>query len=248
MLLETTKRGYEAIAAAFSDTRNRSWDDVQCAQSFIAKQSTVLDVGCGNGRMYEEFRGRVARYIGIDRSAGLIARARELHKTESGESVSFDVCDIANSKKPLPKNDVSLCVAVLAHIPSRDLQMQVLRSIYDALEPGGTLVMTNWNLWRLTVKQKSVWKYALEKFFMPRRAWKEKFSLDKRDTGFRDCLTDWNGAGAHGVLYYYAFTAKELSAMLRAVGFSDVSSMYVIRGEKALWRTGHNILSVAHKK
>jgi SAM-dependent methyltransferase len=246
ILLEMTRSGYETIATAFSGTRNRGWDDLKVIHTVLTHDTTVLDVGCGNGRLFDEIKGEIKQYIGIDRSEGLISQANTLHKDDIQKPL-FEVQDIARTENPLPQNNLSLCIAVLAHIPSRDLQLKVLKLIYDALLPGGTLVMTNWNLWRPTLKQKSVWKYAFEKFKTSGVVWKEKYAIEKQDIGIADCLTQWNGNGQTGVLYYYAFTPKELNSLLHEAGFVDVESKYVLRGEVASWNTAHNILSVGHK-
>ncbi len=63
--------------------------------------------------------------------------------------------------------------------------------------------MTNWNLWSLKSRKKSVW-------------------LSKKIGGFRECLTYWHDHP----LYYHAFTQRELQIMLKKIGFEILRSEY----------------------
>lgn len=78
---------------------------------------TVLDVGCGYGRLAEklaEIRPDMV-YTGVDVSPDLLAAARARHP--QGEYIESSIADFS----PRRKWDLVLCVQVLMHIPPTDV-------------------------------------------------------------------------------------------------------------------------------
>lgn len=69
----------------------------------------VLDVGCGLGHLYDylQERYRTVRYVGLDMSPRLLAKARERHK-----DVTFEVWDIV-ARPPEREADYVLASGVL---------------------------------------------------------------------------------------------------------------------------------------
>lgn len=90
---------YDAFAETFSHSRkNLHWGEIDYIVDFIKgyfKNTTpsLLDVGCGNGRLLEtlEKLPHPCTYLGIDGSAGMIEEARKLHRDKS-----FQVLDMQN--------------------------------------------------------------------------------------------------------------------------------------------------------
>ena len=86
---------YDNFAHTFSKSRqDHPWPELDYIISDIYKQgyTSVLDVGCGNGRFLEQMeRGtwNVRRYLWVDNSAGMIEEARRLHP-----EYRFEVCDM----------------------------------------------------------------------------------------------------------------------------------------------------------
>jgi len=94
-LLKMVENNYEEIAEDFSATRNYVWPELRrvIARSEATWQSravnnllrpevsglamTVLDLGCGNGRLAELFVGLNTTYTGIEQSAKLAAMAKK---------------------------------------------------------------------------------------------------------------------------------------------------------------------------
>ena len=91
----------------------------------------VLDLGCGTGHLTDRIAESAAEVVGLDRSAEMIETARENHpdlEFRQGDAREFAVAE------PF---DAVFSNAVLHWI---DDQAAVLRSVADALRPGGRFV------------------------------------------------------------------------------------------------------------
>lgn len=104
----------------------------------------MLDVGCGNGKLLTGLPEGVS-YLGTDFSETMLSEARKLHP--GAEFRYADVLSSADWEK-LGIYDAIFCVALLHHIPEREVQIEVLRQMYQHLKPGGLLYLTVWNLWQ----------------------------------------------------------------------------------------------------
>lgn len=79
---------------------------------------SILDVGCGVGAVYS-FLGRPEKYIGVDRNAGELEKARQYFDADFREGDLFDL-DL--------KADWVLCSRVLMHVGETLRAIQKLRS------------------------------------------------------------------------------------------------------------------------
>ncbi|MBU3942929.1 class I SAM-dependent methyltransferase, partial [Patescibacteria group bacterium] len=135
-LVNKTKADYNLISGDFSRTRNRLWEEI----TFLfktEKNEKVLDSGCGNGRYYELLKH--TDYTGVDNSRELIQIARGKYP-----EAKFQVADAL--ALPFPDNsfDQVYSIAVLHHIPSKELRLKFLREIKRVLKPNGKVTLTAW--------------------------------------------------------------------------------------------------------
>jgi trans-aconitate 2-methyltransferase len=98
---------------------------------------TVLDAGCGSGRVTELLAERVpaGRVIALDGSAAMVASARE-RLGRFGERVSYVVADLG---QPLPLEaavDAVLSTATFHWVPDHDA---LFRNLAVVVRPGGRL-------------------------------------------------------------------------------------------------------------
>jgi len=103
----------------------------------IRRGDRVLDVGCGSGvllRFIEERTGPEGRILAMDPAAGMIDRARELHR-EFG-NIEYRVDFIEDAALPDGGFDVALCYAVLPHMDDIPRSLGVL---FRSLAHGGLL-------------------------------------------------------------------------------------------------------------
>ena len=96
---------------------------------------TVLDAGCGTGRVTAALLERLpqGRVIAVDGSPSMIEQARE--RLPAGR-VDFRVADLAELVLPAPV-DAILSTATFHWVPDHDA---LFARLYDALRPGGELV------------------------------------------------------------------------------------------------------------
>ena len=103
---------------------------------------TVLDVGCGPGRVTLPAArevGPTGRVIAIDLQPGMLRRAQERARSAGLDNISFLEAGVGSGKLDVPAADRALLVTVLGEIPDREA---ALRSIFAALKPGGVLSIT----------------------------------------------------------------------------------------------------------
>lgn len=143
---------YDEMGTHFSRTREKRYGEGESAnwpvtdtylQKLAAEQS-VLDVGCGNGRLVSGLPQGVD-YTGFDFSETLLSAARELYPKQT--FIYGNVVEPA-AWQNLSTYDAIFCVAVLHHIPHEEQQLFVLREMRKHLKKDGFLYLTVWNLWQ----------------------------------------------------------------------------------------------------
>ncbi len=222
-LIDQNLKIYNKIAKLFSDTRQYVWEELKPFAEFVNKNDVVVDLGCGNGRLYQIFADLPISYIGIDQSEELLVIARK--QFQKGKFVQGSMLSI-----PLPNNsvDVIFCIAALQHIPGVDFQQKAIDEMKSVLKPGGKVILSNWNLfgeWGL--KQVRVGKY--------------------KELGNGDFLVPWRDAegGVLGERYYHGFTIEELVELFASAGFRIEDQYYTKRAERSTKEQGENIITVA---
>lgn len=206
-LLHQVELDYDTIAKHFSNTRLAAWPEFETFESLITQYKedcSVLDVGCGNGRLAEIVNKIKASYTGLDVSEQLLSEARTLypeHTFVHGTMLQLPFVDSTFT--------IVAAVASVQHIPSINYRLQALRELYRVSQPGGSLFMTNWNLHQT----------ILPDYFT---AAKKQFG-DQWETG--DALVPWkNDQGdLQAMRYYHGFTETELTHLLEQAGWIDIS-------------------------
>jgi len=103
---------------------------------------TVLDVGCGPGRLSIPLAKQVGQQgsvLAMDIQAGMLHRAQEKAQAANLKNVRFLCAGVGEGKLEGNRFDRALLVTVLGEIPDRDV---ALKEIFDALRPGGLLSVT----------------------------------------------------------------------------------------------------------
>jgi len=204
-LLEIVKKNYEEIADEFNETRKKPlWPMILEIVQRTRDGDRILDVGCGNGRLLNAFAEKKIDYLGVDASQRLIKLAQENFPERK-----FTMCDILDLGD-LPDygfNQV-YSIAVLHHLPGRDLRVAALRQLKNKTKDDGLIIISVWNMWRDEEKRKRIWKFFLFKL------------IGKNNMDFGDALFDWIGADKNMVSqrYYHAFTRRELKSIVREAG------------------------------
>lgn len=233
-IIAENRESYNIIALDFDVTRKAPWPEFQELGRHIKKGDKILDVGCGNGRLYKYINDELRitnNYIGIDQSEELIEIAKKSLPTslferegsskdvppfgKGGRGGIFMVADIFNLPFGENEFDVAAGIAFLHHIPSQELRLQVLKEIYRVLAPGGILFLSNWNLWRWEIISHNVKRNKMNPlhFFFPHNG------MDAGD--FWIPFRASNG-GKPIPRYYHHFTKRDLMALAKQAGFKII--------------------------
>lgn len=198
-ILEIVKNNYQVIAKHFSQTREqRMWPEIISIIKEIPTASKILDVGCGNGRLVNELKKDVD-YLGVDNSSNLISIAKDKYK--DNKNYKFKGLDIFELDKLEDKYDYIFLVAVLQHIPSKELRIKALTKIKSILKENGEIIISVWNL----VDNKK-YKSKLRK---------NKYLNFLKGLDSKDLLFYWKNSQGEklSLRYYHAFTSKELKKL-----------------------------------
>jgi SAM-dependent methyltransferase len=230
-LLRIVKKNYADIAEHYNETRKKHlmplWGELLNYAKNVKEGASVLDAGCGNGRLIEAFEGKKINYIGVDQDEKLIASARE-QKPE----FKFIAGDLLELGKIAEYNfNHLISIAVLHHIPGERLRIEVLRQFKNKIGQDGEILFTVWNMWSDKWAKKN-FKQAIFKFFLLKL-------IKKNQMDFGDILIDWKNSEGQIISkrYYHAFTKWELRRIVKKAGlklkkiYSDDYNYYVIAGK-----------------
>lgn len=194
-LLRKVKKDYTQIAQDFSDTRSRPWPEFSVFLKLMKPPVKLLDIGCGNGRLYDFFarsdQAEQIFYTGIDNNPALIKIAKKKHP-----DADFRIADALALPFPPKSFDSVWCIAVLHHLPASELRLKALKEMRRVLKKNGTLMLAVWNL-----RQPKYKKY-----------------IDKNS----DALIPWKNKIER---YYHAFTRAELMTQVRKTGFKKIKNV-----------------------
>ena len=208
-LLDLNRQFYQTFALQFSATRQRLQPGVKIVLPELALASSILDLGCGNGRLIRElarleYKGK---YTGLDFSQGLLEEARRA--LPPGLEAVFSQADLSSDDwqagLPVKSFQVVLALAVLHHIPSASLRRQILRKVHDLLAPGGLFILSNWQF---------LSSPRLRGRIQP---W-EAAGLSETQVEPGDYLLDWR-QGDFGLRYVHHFSPQELQLLASETAF-----------------------------
>jgi SAM-dependent methyltransferase len=132
----------------------------------LHRNDTVLELGCGIGRIGREIAPRCGKWFGADISRNMteIARTRMTQLS----NVGFTVLEKASLQAfPDESIDKAYSHAVFIHMDKEDLFLY-LRELARVLKPGGLLYFDTWNLkndvgWERWMMEVDVWSQSDQK-------------------------------------------------------------------------------------
>ncbi|MFA7254183.1 MAG: class I SAM-dependent methyltransferase [Patescibacteria group bacterium] len=196
-LIAKTISDYNKIAPLWSTKRWKLPDDVLRLEKYFKEGDRILDLGCGQGNLYEIARKHRVDYVGLDASAGQIEMARKRYPEAKYEVMNF-------GKIPYPDElfDRIFCLSTIHHIPPSESRDNFLAEALRVLKKNGLLAISAWDL----NDPKLLAKYNS----------KDTEGLENGDllVPFKD-----NAGVELAKRYYHCFERQEFQSMLEKAGF-----------------------------
>lgn len=101
------------------------------------KQSRILDIGCGDGRISLQYASSTNTIVLLDLSAEMLNLARQNTPAEFRTTIQYTNGDLQTYQSQ-EQFDVILCLGVLAHVDSVE---HTIAKIASLLKPGGSCVV-----------------------------------------------------------------------------------------------------------
>ncbi len=208
---------YTRFGDSFSATRHRIQPGVRRVLERLKGDESILDLGCGNGQLARELakRGHRGSYLGVDFSLPLLRNAESQAEGFSARFVQADLTQLSVISDQLLVTDhwsLITAFAVLHHIPSQELRLNILRIVYQLLKADGNFTLSNWQF------------LNSEKLKARIQPW-ESADVSGSEVDAGDYLLDWR-SGGNGLRYVHHFDEKELNELARASNFQVTDTFY----------------------
>lgn len=139
------KNVYETIADDFNRTRYSYWDYVYNFIISLKPDTTMLDMGCGNGK-YLGVRNDLNLYA-LDNCENLI----EIVKNKYPLVKTF-ISDVSTTPFENNKFDYIISIAVIHHLSSEIRRLEMIKEIIRILKPNGKALITAWAIEQTSTK------------------------------------------------------------------------------------------------
>lgn len=204
-------RRFDAAAIPSKDSTPRLDAFVQEMKTVaVGRPLTLLDVGCGSGRLSRRLFEQGFSVFGVDINPDAIHAAQHhaAPADAAGRRLMFEVADFAEDASPqldAGPFDVVVCQLVISIIGTIRQRMNLLRHVHGVLRPSGRLFLS-----ASGVSDTINAGYA------------RLYAEDLPITGERHTYLSRNERGE--VLYMtHHFTVVELTSLLEAAGFDGIS-------------------------
>ena len=209
-LLEINHDFYTHFGDSFSATRHRIQPGVRRVLDTLKGNESILDLGCGNGELGRELakRDHHGPYLGVDFSAPLLHEAEAQPEGFSARFVEADLTELSAFSDRLSVENgwsVITAFAVLHHIPTTELRLNILRVVHQLLKTEGIFIHSHWQFLNSEKLKTRIQPWALA-----------GISSSQVDGG--DYLLDWR-SGGEGLRYVHYFDESELLELANASNF-----------------------------
>ncbi len=207
-LLSINKRFYGQFAGEFAETRQQPQPGFHQLAGILPQSCrSLLDVGCGNGRLgrflFQE--GFIQAYTGVDSSSELLDIAKE---SIAGDFWLRDLSEVG-CLHDLGRFDAVCCLATLQHIPGRSNRERLLQEFAEHLNEGCHIFLSTW---QFLDSHRQIRKIV---------GW-SAVSLKPEDVELNDFLLTWQ-RGGYALRYVAYIDASEIISLADSAGLKVVS-------------------------
>jgi tRNA (uracil-5-)-methyltransferase TRM9 len=216
-LIEINRDFYTRFGDSFSATRHRLQPGVQRVLGMLKGDESILDLGCGNGELARALAKQDQRgpYLGLDFSLPLLKSAESQLEGFPASFIEADLNKLSTieDRLSIPHGwPLITAFAVLHHIPSEQIRLNVLRTVHGLLSENGTFILSSWQFLNSEKLRGRIQNWS-------------KVGLSNADVDPGDYLLDWRSGGA-GLRYVHHFSEKEFASLAEATGFVIRDTFY----------------------
>ena len=219
-LIELNRDFYTRFGDSFSATRQRIQPGVRRVLETLKGDENILDLGCGNGELARVLaqRNHHGSYLGVDFSLPLLRDAESIPEGFSATFQQADLTALENSSFIIHHSsfDIVFSFAALHHIPSRELRLNILRTVYPLLKPNGHFIHSNWQFLNSEKLKARIQPWGVA-------------AISESEVDAGDYLLDWRSGGA-GLRYVHHYNEVELKELAEASGF-HIQDVFYSDGE-----------------
>lgn len=224
-LIDLNREFYTRFGDSFSATRHRIQPGVRRVLETLKGDEDILDLGCGNGELARELakRGHQGSYLGVDFSLPLLREAKSHLEGFSAKFMEVDLTQLSAFSGRLSAAgywSLIIAFAVLHHIPSRELRVNILQTVHQLLKPEGLFIHSNWQFLNSEKLKARIQPWEAAAISEPAPSGVEASKVDPGDY-----LLDWR-SGGNGLRYVHHFNEQELNELALAAGFKVVDTFY----------------------
>jgi len=224
-LHNNVNKSYNSIASKFSASRNRPWIEFDLYKNFVTTGASVLDIGCGNGRLLLHLDDLPVNYTGLDISSEMLEHAAK-NTSEVISKKKFVNANVLNANFTENTFDNIFAVASFHHLHGFFNRLKFLKNLYLWSKPNSTSCVSVWNLWQKKYTPHFI--NALKAHF-----WR---------------FNDLNIKFGDTPRFYHAFTVTGLKFLLFLSPYTSYELVFVDKkGYKTTKSNAHNIIMVLNK-
>jgi SAM-dependent methyltransferase len=199
---------YRRISSRYAKLKRKPWKDFQSYFSYLSTKfplpssGILIDIGSGNGRNLELFKGQDFQMIASDLSFELLQNMITLPKNKTY---------ITNNDMrflPLKHNSAELviCIATIHHLNDETEVIKVLKELEGSLKQNGQIILSCWRRW----KPETIIKMLFDLFLFPFR------KMAQKSWRHGDIFVPWFNEKREVIArrYYHLFTKRELIKIL----------------------------------
>jgi len=205
---------YLALLDRYADPeRTRKDAEAIINNAPLSRRDSILDAGCGEGRLMRALGERGFQVRGVDASAWMVETAKRRCSGQAAEIDRFDFFE----EPYRPQVDVIVSWDTSFGFESDEINLQILKSMRRSLLAGGRLVLN------IAERRKALWGFQPTKRF--HGPWFVMHQEQQFDARTKNLMTKWTyDDGGHPPVAFLTrlYSREEIADLLVEAGFLTV--------------------------